>query len=146
GTNLAVEVMVLWYNKDIFDKAGVPYPPSNPGEWTWEEFVETARALTVDRNGRRPGDPGFDPNRIQTYGVAFGTWWAPVLPFVWSNGGDWFDETGRQVLIDQPESVEALQNLADLIYKHRVAPTPTQMESLPAFNILLQTQRVAMVI
>jgi len=146
GTNLAVEVMVLWYNKDIFDKAGVPYPPSKPGEWTWEEFVETAKALTVDRNGRHPGDPGFDPNRIQTYGVAFGTWWAPVLPFVWSNGGDWFDESGREVLIDQPESVEALQNLADLIYKHHVAPTPTQMESLPAFNVLLQTQRVAMVI
>lgn len=146
GTNLAVEVIVLFYNKDIFDKAGVPYPPSKPGEWTWEEFVETARALTVDRNGRRPGDPGFDPNRIQTYGVAFGTSWGVLLPFVWSNGGDWFDEDAREVLIDQPESVEALQNLADLIYKHRVAPTPTQMESLPAYNILLQTQRVAMVI
>ena len=78
--------------------------------------------------------------------MAFGTSWGVLLPFVWSNGGDWFDEEDREVLIDQPESVEALQNPADLIYRHRVAPTPTQMESLPAYNILLQTQRVAMVI
>ncbi|MGI6567597.1 MAG: ABC transporter substrate-binding protein [Limnochordia bacterium] len=146
GTNLAAEIMMMFYNKDIFDEAGVPYPSANADEWTWDDFVETAIALTKDRNGRRPGEAGFDPNNIDTYGVAFGTWWAPILPFVWSNGGDWFDDEGRETLINQPESVEALQKLHDLIYKYHVAPTPTQMQTFPAFNILLQTRKVAMVV
>lgn len=146
GTNLAAETMQLFYNKDIFDAAGVAYPPSTPGEWTWDEFVETARALTVDRNGRHPGEEGFDGNAIQTFGVAFGTWWGPVLPFVWSNNGDWFNEDGTETLINAPESVEAMQALADLMHVERVAPTPTQSQNFPAFNILLQTRRVAMVV
>lgn len=147
GTNLAAEVMLLWYNKDIFDKAGVAYPPSSPDKpWTWDQFVEAARKLTTDRKGKHPGDPEFDPKNIKTYGVAFGTWWGPILPFVRSNGGDFFNEEGTAPMIDQPESVHAIQSLADLIYKHHVAPTPTQLSTFPAFNILLQTQQVAMVI
>jgi multiple sugar transport system substrate-binding protein len=146
GTNLAAEVMALWYNKDLFDQADVAYPPAKAGEWTWDEFVETAIALTKDRNGLHPGEAGFDPNNIETYGVAFGTWFAPILPFVWSNGGDWFNDEGTETLINQPESVEAMQKLNDLIYKYHVAPTPTQMQTFPAFNILLQTKKVAMVV
>lgn len=34
---------VLYYNKDLFDKAGIPYPDEN---WTWDDFVRAARALT----------------------------------------------------------------------------------------------------
>ena len=146
GTNLAAEVMLMFYNKDLFDQADIAYPPAKAGEWTWDEFVQTAIALTKDRNGRHPGETGFDPGNIETYGVAFGTWWAPILPFVWSNGGDWFSEDGTKTLINEPESVEALQRLNDLIYKYHVAPTPTQMQSFPAFNVLLQTKKVAMVV
>lgn len=146
GTNLAVETTQLFYNKEIFDERGVPYPPAKAEEWTWDQFVETARALTVDRNGRSPGDEGFNPNQIQTYGVAFGTGFYSVLPFVLSNGGNWFNEEGTEPLINQAESVEAMQKLADLMHVERVAPTPTQMENFPAFNVLLQTRRVGMVI
>lgn len=146
GTNLAVETIQLWYNKDIFDKAGIPYPPATPGEWTWDEFLQTAIALTVDRNGKHPGEAGFNPNNIQTYGIAFGTSTGVVLPFVWSNGGEWFNEDGTQTTINSPESVEAMQKLADLMHKYHVAPTPTQRQSFPAYNIMLQTQKVAMVI
>lgn len=146
GTNLAAEVMVLWYNKEIFDKAGIPYPASNPEAWTWEKFLDTAIKLTTDRNGRHPGDPGFDPSNIDTYGVAFGTWWGPILPFIWSNGGDICDPEGRRPLINSPASVEAIQKLADLMLKYHVAPTPTQMQAFPALRIALQTKKVAMYI
>lgn len=39
GTN----VMMVWYNKNLFDAAGVPYPQEG---WTWEDFRQTAIALT----------------------------------------------------------------------------------------------------
>jgi len=42
---------VIFYNKSIFDKCGVPYPK---GDWTWEEFVEVAKKVTMKgTDGRR---------------------------------------------------------------------------------------------
>ncbi len=44
-----IEVNVLYYNKDIFDEAGVAYPTDN---WTWDDFLAAAEKLTVkDANG-----------------------------------------------------------------------------------------------
>ena len=37
-----LDVLVLYYNQDLFDRYGVPYP--GPG-WTWEDFLSRARAL-----------------------------------------------------------------------------------------------------
>ncbi len=37
------EVYCVFYNKALFDKAGVPYPQ---GPWTWDEYVETAKKVT----------------------------------------------------------------------------------------------------
>lgn len=38
----------IWYNKALFDEAGIEYPTS---DWTWEEFIETATALTDAEKG-----------------------------------------------------------------------------------------------
>lgn len=38
----------VFYNKKIFDDAGVPYPK---GEWTWDEYIETAKKLTNKDKG-----------------------------------------------------------------------------------------------
>lgn len=44
-----IEVNVLYYNKDIFDEAGVAYPTD---EWTWDDLLAAAETLTVkDANG-----------------------------------------------------------------------------------------------
>lgn len=40
----------VYYNKTIFDEAGIPYPE---GEWTWEDYTELARKLTKEEDGRR---------------------------------------------------------------------------------------------
>src|SRR5262245_22532102 len=37
---------MVWYNKDVFDKAGMDYPPNKYGEWTWNDFLETSLKLT----------------------------------------------------------------------------------------------------
>lgn len=146
GTSVAAEVMITWYNKEIFDKEGVPYPPTDPNKWTWNQFVETAVKLTVDKNGKHPNEPGFDPTKIERFGVTFGNWYMVWFPFIWSNGGDLCDESGKIAKINKPEAVDALQNLCDLIYKYHVAPTPAQSSALPSYSIALQTGRVAMAI
>ena len=47
GTTFAVpyrqDSWYLYYNKDLFDAAGIEYPD---GSWTWDEYVSTATALT----------------------------------------------------------------------------------------------------
>lgn len=145
GTNTAGETMALYYRKDLFDEAGLPYPPSNPDEaWTWEEFVEVAKKLTKDRNGNDATSPDFDSENIATYGVAFPQWWAGWLPFIYSNGGRFASEDGSELLLNQPEAVEVLQKMQDLIYVHHVAPTPAQTSAMPSTDIMMQTGSVAM--
>ena len=141
------EAMITYYNKDLFDEAGVAYPPATAEEaWTWDEFVTVANKLTKDGNGNDATSPDFDPNNIQTYGISFPRWWGVYLPLIGSNGGELANEAGTELLLNQPEAVEVLQQLQDLIYVHHVAPTPTQSEALPAATeVMMQTGKVAMI-
>lgn len=100
------------FNKDMFDEANVPYP--NDG-WTWDDFLETAKKLTVEKDGR-----------IIQYGVAGYEW----LEAVYANGGRRFGEDGKVVTIDSPEAIEAIQWVADLSNVHHVAPTPSESQGL----------------
>jgi multiple sugar transport system substrate-binding protein len=124
--SLANETWILYYNKDIFDKAGLPYPPSKAeNAWTWDQFVDVAKKLTKDSGGRTPNDRGFSPGNIVAYGIAFnyGSSFWPVLGH--SNGGGWFSDDGKTLLINSPETVEAAQAVADLYLKHHCAPNPS---------------------
>ena len=121
--SVANEILVLYYNKDMFDKAGVPYPPAHADNaWTWEEFIEVAKKLTFDKNGKRPIDDGFDPQNIVQYGAMVEnlTWQLEVWTL--SNGGGFYSEDGKEVIINKPESIEAIQKVADLYLKEHVAP------------------------
>ncbi|MCA9838903.1 MAG: sugar ABC transporter substrate-binding protein [Trueperaceae bacterium] len=145
GTNTAAETIILYYNKDLFDAAGVSYPPSKAAEaWTWDDFVEAAKKLTVDRNGNNATSPDFNPEQIETYGISFPTWWGGYTPLIYSNGGSIASDDGTEFQMNSPEAVEVLQNMQDLIYVHHVAPTPAQSESLPSADIMMQSRKVAM--
>ncbi|HET7091049.1 MAG TPA: sugar ABC transporter substrate-binding protein [Anaerolineae bacterium] len=146
GTSTATEIMLLFYNKDVFDAAGVSYPPARAEDaWTWDEFLAAARRLTVDRDGRHPGESGFDPDHIQVYGVSFvKSAWYSYPPFIYSNGGEIVNEDGTRLMIDSPEAVEAIQRLADLMWVEHVTPTPAQQERLPPSDALFQTGQLAM--
>ncbi len=148
GTGLATGVILTYYNKELFDKAGVPYPPAKADEaWTWDEFLANAKKLTKDRAGHDAADPAFDPTQIATYGVAISPhYWNYYLPFIYSAGGKFASDDGKQLLLNQPASVDALQKIQDLFYKWHVAPTPTQSKNMPTADILMQSRKVAMAI
>ncbi|MGH2551803.1 MAG: ABC transporter substrate-binding protein [Thermomicrobiales bacterium] len=143
----AVETTLIFANKEIFEKTGVALPPTKAEEaWNWDQLIETAKQLTLDREGRNATDPEFDADKITQYGLTFPTWWLGWYPLIRSNGGDVTDEAGTTCLLNAPEAVEIFQKLQDLIYVHHVAPTPTAAEGLPASAQQLQTGRVAMTI
>jgi len=101
----------VFYNKEMFDQAGLAYPRD---DWTWDAFVADARALTQDSDGDgRPDQWGFIlPGMI--------TLW---YPFVYSNEGCIFDfEQPDHALFDQPACVEAFRKLTDLAFVEKVAP------------------------
>ncbi len=106
---------MIWYNKDVFDEAGVAYPPNKYGGWKWADFLETAQKLTKGTGAEA------------VYGWAGERNWAYLLNWVWSNGGMLLNEQKTECVIDMPETVEALQWAADLALKHKVQPSSADM-------------------
>ena len=138
----------IYYNGAIFEEAGITPPGFKDDEiWDWDHFLDVARQLTVDVNGKHPGEDGFDFNNVGRYGVDWPRWWIPLHAAVASNGGTWTDEKGQLLTFDTPEAVEAIQRVADLVYLHQVSPETTAFESLGMSNTqMLETGRLAMAI
>ncbi|WP_349691879.1 sugar ABC transporter substrate-binding protein [Actinopolymorpha sp. B11F2] len=115
----------VYYNKDKFDEAGVPYPAD---DWTMEDLRETARALTRDDQGRSPDDAGFNPKKIKQYGLN----WMEPLPtfsenaraFVLGLGGDWYDEDYTTTLIDEAPALEQFELFRAMRCDDRSTPSP----------------------
>ncbi|HEX3047911.1 MAG TPA: sugar ABC transporter substrate-binding protein [Bacillota bacterium] len=141
----ANEVLVTYYNKKLFDAAKIPYPPTSADKaWTWNEFVATAKKLTKDKNGKTPNDKGFDPKNIVTYGADFNRlgWMWPVLAI--SNGGGIMSSDGKKLLLGTKETIDALQAIADLHLKNKVAPSVGERGNMPTLDVTLLTGKVAM--
>ena len=118
----ANEVLGLWYNKALFDDAGVPYPPVSLEEaWTWDEFIEVAKKLTFDANGLTPNDEGFDKENIVQYGAYVNQYTWQLEVWALSNGGKWFSEDGMEVIFDDA-AIEGMQKVVDLHLVEGVAP------------------------
>ena len=147
GTNSACESITLLYNADMIKAAGVEPPPIKAeNAWDWDKFVETARKLTIDSNGKNALDPAFDYKNIKQYGVQFPTTWQYYMPLVYSNGGDYVNDDGSKLALSSKEATDAIQNLADLVNKYHVAPSPVQQRSMPAPSVGLQSKQVAMIL
>ncbi len=141
----ADEVLLLYYNKKLFDKAGIPYPPATADKaWTWQQFVDAAKKLTVDKNGKNATQAGFDAKNIVTYGADYNRagWMWPVAAV--SNGGGVMTPDGQKLLIGTPETAEALQAIADLYVKDKVAPSSADRNNMPSLDVSLLTGKVAM--
>ncbi|HBR35320.1 MAG TPA: sugar ABC transporter substrate-binding protein [Firmicutes bacterium] len=139
------EVLLIYYNKKLFDDAGVPYPPATAEEaWTWEEFVEVAKKLTKDTRGRTPNDRGFNARNIVTYGADFNRlgWMWPILAV--SAGGGIMSPDGQELWLGKPETIDALQKIADLYLVDKVAPSVGEMNTMPSLDVTLLTGKVAM--
>lgn len=107
----------LFYNKDMFDKAGIAYPNEN---WTWDDFLAAAKALTIDTNGDGEIDQwGF-------YG--FGRY-AEAQSWVMANNGNFINKNTMRFEPDA-NAMEALKFVCDLVTEYKVAPQPKDLSAM----------------
>lgn len=109
-----LNVVPLFYNKAMFDAAGIAYPDET---WTWDTFVDAAKQLTIDENG----DGLAEQWGFYTETTDMENYWSEL---VWQNGGQIINEDATKTLLGSDEAVAALQFFQDLIYKHKVLATP----------------------
>jgi multiple sugar transport system substrate-binding protein len=116
---LNVSSPVIYYNKELFDGTGVPYPAAG---WTWTDLLEKAQRLTRDTDADGAPDQ---------YGLGVDAALQRVTPFVWQNGGDIVDDPLRPTMLtlDSPAAREALQWFIDLQIAHHVVPPPDEERS-----------------
>ncbi|REE56483.1 carbohydrate ABC transporter substrate-binding protein (CUT1 family) [Paenibacillus taihuensis] len=120
---------VLYYNKDIFTKMGVPFPSAeNP--MTFDQLLETAQKLTV-KNGDKVTQYGMGP-----------IWWEG---FVLGNGGQFLSEDKKEFLLNSKEASDALQFAVDLAHKYNVVPDSRALKAMNDGQ-MFETGKLAMMI
>lgn len=143
GITPCQEVFGLYYNIDAFKEAGIELPPTKAEDaWTWDEFIEVCKKLTIDQNGKNATEDGFDPNNIKQYGMNMPTSiWQTFLNL---NDVKYVSDDGMKSNLTDPTVIDTIQKLADLSVKYHVAPSPAQSKTLPAPAVALQSKKIAM--
>lgn len=100
---------VMYYNKKLFDEAGVSYPDKS---WDYERYVQESLKLTKRENGK--------VTQFGTWGL--GWYWN----YLWAYGAEALNKDGTKCLLDKPEAIAAFQYMIDLYQKHHVAPRPSE--------------------
>ena len=104
-----VSTLVVFYNKDLFDKNNLPYPNEN---WNMTEFLNTAKALT--NNG--------------VYGISFEENSLFYLPYMRAFEGGTLSSNGEQIM-NSENSQKGIKFYSDLRNKYNVAPKKYQSAS-----------------
>lgn len=120
--------VVLIYNKDLFDQAGVSYPTD---DWKWEDAMAAAEKI------RALGDDIYG----YYHPISFNEYYKTVK----QNGGSLFNEDYTQFTMDTPANVETLQYLVDMQLKTNVMPTPEQMGGMGDWD-LFKSGRLGMIV
>jgi len=114
-----ISSLVVYYNKDLFNQAGIPHPARG---WTWNDFLSTAQALTKDLDNDGANDQ---------FGVGIEASLIRLAPFVWQAGGGIVDkETAPTTLIlSTSEAVTAAEFFFGLQTNFHVVPNAEQEAS-----------------
>jgi multiple sugar transport system substrate-binding protein len=117
----------LWYNKALFDAAGVAYPDAS---WDWTKLREVAKKLTDASKG--------------IYGFAAdGSDQTGFWNVIYQNGGYVISDDKKTSGYDKPETIEALKYWSDFALVDKSSPTFQQLTETNAQN-LFQSGKVAM--
>jgi multiple sugar transport system substrate-binding protein len=125
-----ISSLVVYYNRDLFERYGVPEPED---DWSWNTMVGHAATLTRDANGRqiRPGDPDSGGATAAVYGLGVEPSIIRIAPFVWSNGGELVDDDAKptRFTLDTPQAQEALRGFLDLRLAYGAVPSDVEVEA-----------------
>ena len=132
--------IALFYNKQLVEEAGVD--PSalefDPSAET-DSLREAATKLTLDGEGRHPGEDGFDADGRSQFGFnSQADRQAIIGPFLASNGAQWQQDDAYTFASE--EGIAAFQYMADLVNVDQVAPSAADTNENGDFSRDLFTQ------
>jgi multiple sugar transport system substrate-binding protein len=106
------QTIVLYYNKDMFDAAGVAYPTN---DWTMEDLRTAAKALTVDKDGDgAPEQFGFSADMYDME-----LFWSGAI---WGDGGDIVSEDHTQTLLADGTARDAWHMISEMMFEDGSIP------------------------
>jgi len=118
GLPLCVYPSVVYYNSDMFDAAGVEYPPhmfgakyADGSDWNLDKVVEISKKLTVDAAGNNADSPAFDAKNIKQFGWDGLDWWSSLGDFAQQFGpvpGNLVSADYKTALLSSQPYVDAL--------------------------------------
>jgi multiple sugar transport system substrate-binding protein len=150
GIPMAVYSSFIYYNKDLFDEAELPYPPHALGEqydgkeWNWATVRDLALKLTVDANGNDATSADFDASAIEQYGLdaQFTEHDARAWATIFGGSGSAVADDGTTA--QWPDNWRTgLQFMYDGIAKDHFIPNETAVQALADGNTF-QSGRIAM--
>lgn len=128
GLPASFSTVLLFYNKDLFDKAGVAYPTAS---WTWKEeqaAAEKIRALGKDY-----------------WGLVHPVHFWEIYKTTRQNGGALMTADGKKFTVDTPQNVETLSFMVDRIRASNVMPSDAQMGGVGEWD-MFKSGRLGMLV
>ncbi|MDR1640882.1 MAG: sugar ABC transporter substrate-binding protein [Clostridiales bacterium] len=120
--------VVLIYNKDLFDQAGVSYPTD---DWTWSEMLEAAKAIRA---------LGSD-----TYGLYRPVSFHEFYKGAKQNGGSIMNDDASAFTVNTPQNVETLEVMSGWVIDSNVMPSDAQMGGMGDWD-LFKSGRLGMIV
>lgn len=135
---MGMNVQSFYYNKGMFDKAGLAYPPAN-GNFTWDDVRAWSKKLTLDKSGNNAESPNFDSKHIKQWGftpfIGFSAGTPQTTEVIMrAFGGSIMTLPDRtKCNLDSPETLKALQFIQDWMYKDHTMVTPADEQEQLGF-------------
>lgn len=123
-----IDTIGLWYNKKMFDEAGIAYPDAT---WTWDTFREAAKKLTKADGSQY----GYSLNPTSTQDGWYN--------MVYSMGGSILSEDSKQSTMNDKNTIKALNFVTDMIKDGSMPPYEVISEN--GADALFTSGKVAMV-
>ncbi len=120
--------VLLFYNKDLFDRAGVSYPTN---EWKWNDALEAAKKIRA-----------LDEN---IFGYFRPVQFFEFFKVIKQNNGTLFNADMTKFTVDTPENREAVQYMVDMINKYNVMPSDEQLAGMGDWD-LFKAGRLGMMV
>jgi len=133
GLPIGIYPSVLYYNTDMYDAAGVSYPPHKFGtpDWTYDALVQKAQLLTLDSKGHNATSPSFDPANIVQFGWDGWDWFgsSDIITKFGGNLKGISTDFKKAELTSKP-TMDAYQFEYDTVWKYHVRPNGEQVGAL----------------
>lgn len=115
GLPSGTQTMVMYYNKDMFDQAGIAYPQDG---WTWDEFYKIAKQLT-----KADGS---------VYGYGLSSAYFQLTPW-WTSNGAYLTDADNNPTVNSEGMVESVEFLKKLV-DEKITPDPISSDVYTMFS------------